>query len=144
MKALCVRIAGGADQDSWLTLNHEYRVLSILMTSKGPAKLGIIADDGTTPILADASEFAVCPQPPPPSWVLEIREDGVVELGPRPGWNRDSGSVDGPFVFSARSRGTTGGDHRVYRISCLENVRCALYLRLRLARPAHTFFRGFC
>jgi hypothetical protein len=85
VKALCVRIAGEGERDSWLTLNDEYQVLSVLMTTKGPAKLRIIADDGRTPILADASQFAVSPQPLPPSWVLAIREGGVVEIGP-PSW----------------------------------------------------------
>jgi hypothetical protein len=85
VKALCVRVADGDEQDCWLTLNDEYQVLSVLMVTKGPVKLRIIADDGRTPILADASQFAVSPQPLPPSWVLAIREGGVVELGP-PSW----------------------------------------------------------
>jgi len=93
VKALCVRVAGDGGRDSWLTLNHEYQVLSVLMTSKGPAKLRIIADDGRTPILADASMFAMSSQPLPPSWILAIREGGVLEPGPRPGWSRGSGSV---------------------------------------------------
>jgi hypothetical protein len=80
-----VRVAGDRDRDSWLTLNSEYQVLSVLMTPKGPAKLRIIADDGRTPILADASMFAMSSQPLPPSWVFAIREGGVVELGP-PSW----------------------------------------------------------
>jgi hypothetical protein len=85
VKALCVKVAGDSGRDSWLTLNHEYQVLSILMKSKGPAKLRIIADDGRTPILADASLFAMSSQPFPPSWILAIREGGVLELGP-PSW----------------------------------------------------------
>lgn len=82
MKALCVIVAGGGDRDSWLTLNREYDVLSVLMTPKGPVKLRIIADDGRTPILAEASLFAMSSQPVSPSWSLVIREGGVVELGP--------------------------------------------------------------
>lgn len=82
MKALCVRVAGGGDRDSWLTLNREYDVLSVLMPPKGPVKLRIIADDGRTPILAEASLFAMSSQPVSPSWSLVIREGGVVELGP--------------------------------------------------------------
>ena len=82
MKALCVRVDGGGDQDPWLTLNREYQVLSVLMTSKGPVKLRIIADDGRMPILADASLFAMSSQSVSPSWSLVIREGGVVELGP--------------------------------------------------------------
>jgi hypothetical protein len=85
VKALCVRVDGDGDRDSWLTLNHEYQVLSVLMARKGPAKLRIIADDGRTPILADASLFAMSSQPLPSTWVLTIREGGVVELGP-PSW----------------------------------------------------------
>lgn len=82
MKALCVTLAGDGDYDPWLTLNREYRIFSVLMTSKGPAKLRVIADDGRTPILADASLFAMSSQPVPPSWSLIIREGGVVEFGP--------------------------------------------------------------
>jgi hypothetical protein len=52
------------------------------MTPRGPVKLRIIADDGRTPILADASLFAMSSQPLSPSWSLVIREGGVVELGP--------------------------------------------------------------
>jgi hypothetical protein len=84
VKALCVRVAGDRGRDPWITLNHEYQVLSVLMTPKGPAKLRIIADEGRTPILADAAMFAMSPQPLPPSWVFAIREGGVVELGPQP------------------------------------------------------------
>jgi hypothetical protein len=84
VKALCVRVAGEGDQDSWLTLNHEYQVLSILMTPKGPAKLRMIADDGRTPVLTDASLFVMSAQPFPPNWVVAIGEGGVVELGPTP------------------------------------------------------------
>jgi hypothetical protein len=39
MKALCVTLAGDGDYDPWLTLNREYRIFSVLMTSKDPAKL---------------------------------------------------------------------------------------------------------
>lgn len=85
MKALCVRLTDSRDQDSWLTLNKEYQVLSVLMTPRGPAKLRIIADDGRTPILVEAPMFAIIPQPLPPSWALVLREGGVIELGP-PAW----------------------------------------------------------
>ena len=85
MKALCVRVAGDSDRDHWLTLNREYLVLSVLISPKGPAKLRAIADDGRTLILVDASLFAMSSQPLPRSWVLAIREGGVVELGP-PSW----------------------------------------------------------
>jgi hypothetical protein len=85
VKALCVKVADASCQDSWLTLNREYQVLSLLMAPGDPAKLRIIADDGMTPILADASLFAMISQPLPPSWVLAIREGGVAELGP-PSW----------------------------------------------------------
>jgi hypothetical protein len=78
-------VAGDGDRDHWLTLNREYQVLSVLISPKGPAKLRAIADDGKTPILVDASLFAMSSQPLPPSWVLAIREGGVVELGP-PSW----------------------------------------------------------
>jgi hypothetical protein len=102
VKALCVRVADGGDRDAWLTLNREYQVLSVLMTPKGPAKLRIIADDGRTPILADASLFAMSSQPVSPTWSLVIREGGVVEFGPsswlEPGFweryfDRDAGAV---------------------------------------------------
>ena len=82
MKALCVKTADGSRRDSWLTLNREYLVLSVLMAPKGPAKLRIIADDGRTPILADAPLFTMNPQPLPRNWVLAIREGGVAEIGP--------------------------------------------------------------
>lgn len=82
MKALCVKTADGS-RDSWLTLNREYQVLSVLMTPKGPAKLRIVADDGRTPILADSPLFAMSSQPIPRSWVLAIMEGGVAEIGPR-------------------------------------------------------------
>jgi hypothetical protein len=49
-----VRTADGNCRDSWLTVNREYQVLSVFMAPKGPAKLRIVADDGRTPILADA------------------------------------------------------------------------------------------
>jgi hypothetical protein len=84
VKAVCVRVAGEGGRDSWLALNHEYQVLSVLMTPKGPAKLRIIADDGRTPVLAAASLFAMSAQPLPPNWVVAIREGGAVELGPSP------------------------------------------------------------
>lgn len=82
MKALCVGLADSSESDSWLTLNHEYTVLSVLMTPKGPAKLRIVADDGRTPILVEAPRFAMTPQRLPSSWACAIREGGVVELGP--------------------------------------------------------------
>jgi hypothetical protein len=85
VKALCVRLSDGHDRDSWLTLNHEYQVLSVLMTPRGPAKLRILADDGRTPILVEATAFAMSSQQLPRSWVFAIREGGVVELGP-PSW----------------------------------------------------------
>jgi hypothetical protein len=98
-------LGDGSDRDSWLTLNHEYQVLSVLMTPKGPAKLRILSDDGRTPILAEASMFAMSSQPLPPSWVFNIREGGVVELGPaswlEPGfWERYfNGDADAVMQF---------------------------------------------
>lgn len=85
MKALCVTLADRGDSDSWLTINHEYMVLSVLMAPRGPAKLRIVGDDGRTPILVEASRFAMTPQQLPSSWACAIREGGVVELGP-PSW----------------------------------------------------------
>lgn len=84
VKALCVTLEDGCVRDPWLTLNHEYQVLSILMAPKGPAKLRILADDGRTPILAEATMFAMSSQPLPQNWVASVREGGVVELGPAP------------------------------------------------------------
>src|ERR1700728_1022248 len=72
MKALCVTLAGDGDHDPWLTLNRQYKVLSVLITPKGPARLRVIADDGRTPILAEASLFGISSQPLPSSWVLAI------------------------------------------------------------------------
>lgn len=83
MKALCVKIREGNVSDPWLTLNREYQVLSILMIPRGPAKLRVLADDGRTPILAEATMFAMTSQPLPRNWVASIGEGGVVELGPR-------------------------------------------------------------
>jgi hypothetical protein len=84
VKALCVGLADSSESDSWMTLNHEYTVLSLLMTPKGPAKLRIVADDGRTPILVEASGFSMTAQRLPSSWACVIREGGVVELGPSP------------------------------------------------------------
>lgn len=85
MKALCVTLEDSGDCDSWLTINREYMVFSVLMIPKGPAKLRIVGDDGRTPILVEASRFAMTPQHTPSSWACAIREGGVVEFGP-PSW----------------------------------------------------------
>jgi hypothetical protein len=85
VKALCVRLSDSRDKDSWLTLNQEYQVLSVLMTPRGPAKFRVVADDGRTPILADSTLFAMSSQKLPQSWVFAVREGGVVALGP-PQW----------------------------------------------------------
>jgi hypothetical protein len=82
LKALYVASADGRG-DSWLTHNREYQVLSVQVATKGPAELRIIADNGT-PILVAATMFAMCPESPPPNWVVQIRENGVVDFGPLP------------------------------------------------------------
>jgi hypothetical protein len=85
MKVICVSLGSREASDPWLTLNGEYRVLSILMTPRGPAKLRVLANDQRTPILADATMFAGYPQSLPSTWGVTIREGGVVEIGP-PAW----------------------------------------------------------
>ena len=85
MRVVCVSLGGENRSDPWLTLNGEYHVLSILMTPRGPAKLRIMADDQRTPILADATMFAGYPQSLPSTWVVAVREGGIVEIGP-PSW----------------------------------------------------------
>lgn len=85
MKVLCMNLGTGRDYGRWLTLNHEYVVLSILMTYKGPAKLRVMADDNQTPILAEATMFTAISQPVPRTWLATIREGGILELGP-PRW----------------------------------------------------------
>jgi hypothetical protein len=83
VKALCISLTDNRESDSWLTLNHEYLVLSILFVPNGTAKLRIIADDNRTPILVDYVMFAANSQPLPRTWVAMIGEGGVLELGPR-------------------------------------------------------------
>lgn len=83
MKVLCVNLGSNQESDPWLTLNDEYFVLSVLSTSRGPAKFRILADDGRTPILVDATMFAASSQPLPPTWVGKVQEGGFVEFGPR-------------------------------------------------------------
>lgn len=84
MKVLCMSLGANRRSDPWLTINHEYLVLSILVTPKGPAKLRILSDDNRTPILVDATMFSGSSQPLPRTWVATIREGGSLELGPRP------------------------------------------------------------
>ena len=83
MKVLYLSTGDDRKSDSWLTLNHEYLVLSILIPSKGPAKLRIIADDNRTPILVDATMFEAISQPLPGTWGATIRGNGVMEIGPQ-------------------------------------------------------------
>jgi hypothetical protein len=85
MKALCVSLGTDRESDPWLTLHHEYLVLSVLVAAHGPAKFRILADDKRTPILVEATLFAAEAQPLPPQWVAAIREGGVMEFTPR-GW----------------------------------------------------------
>jgi hypothetical protein len=71
------------NSDPWLTLNHEYLVLSMLVALKGPAMLRVVADDNRTPIFVDATMFAASAQPLPRTWVAKIGEGGALEIGPR-------------------------------------------------------------
>lgn len=82
MKVLCIGLGDGRESDPWLTLHHEYFVLSVLVTGKGPAKFRILADDNRTPILVDATMFAADSEQLPPNWVAAIREGGILELAP--------------------------------------------------------------
>jgi hypothetical protein len=84
VRVLCVSVGGEGSSDGWLTLGHEYDVLSILILSKGTGKFRILADDGRTPFLADVAGFSAASQDLPDSWVAVVREGGAVEIGPRP------------------------------------------------------------
>lgn len=83
MKVLCITLGDDRESDPWLTLHHEYFVLSVLAAGKGPAKFRILADDNRTPILVDATMFAADSEPLPPNWMAAIREGGILELAPR-------------------------------------------------------------
>jgi hypothetical protein len=83
MKALCISLGTDRESDPWLTLHHEYLILSVLVAGQGPAKFRVLADDKRTPILVEATLFAAEPQHLPPNWRAAVREGGVLELAPR-------------------------------------------------------------
>ncbi len=85
MKALCISTGSDSNHNTWLTVNHEYLVLSILALPEKAVLFRLMADDTRTPILAESSLFAAVSQPLPSNWVAAVREGGAVELGPR-GW----------------------------------------------------------
>jgi hypothetical protein len=83
MNVVCISTENASSHSAWLTINHEYLVLSILALPEKTILFRVMADDTRTPILAESSLFAAASQPLPDNWVVAVREGGVVELGPR-------------------------------------------------------------
>lgn len=108
MKVRCLRTirptTGEATQSHyWLTIGQTYVVLSIETLPTGKIEYRLMANDGLTPGLFDASQFVVVDDRLPVTWVVEVGQDGALTQAPRawirPGFwedffNRDRQAVE--------------------------------------------------
>jgi hypothetical protein len=87
MRVRCVAVTGsdgrlGADS-AWIKLASEYPVLSLLVTSDGKTMLQVMSEDRRTPAWFAASMFETVDTSIAPNWVVKLRDDGVLALGPQ-------------------------------------------------------------
>lgn len=118
VRVVCVRIINPVtgeevNEHPGVHVGREYPVLAAQAHSGRRAKLRILADDGT-PTLFDAAMFTASEMAIPGTWVMRVREGGIVDLGPaawlEPGFweryfDRERSAVD---LFDAEVRAMGG------------------------------------
>jgi len=87
MRVRCTNIVNPATglpeaDSSWLEVGGEYVVASITFTAGRPASLRILARDLDTPGIWPAGMFVTTDDRIPSTWVIRLRDDDVLELGP--------------------------------------------------------------
>lgn len=92
MKVQCIHlvnpISGDPESRSpWLTVGKEYLVLAVSVLPERGVMFRIVADDGHSPMLFKARQFAVTVTDVPSIWKVRGDDDGGLEFGPDP-WLR--------------------------------------------------------
>jgi len=87
MKVVCVRLISPVDgkpmtDSTWVKLDAEYPVLSVLAVPDGRVQLQILTDDGQNAGWFDAAMFMTSDASVPPNWAVRIGEGGELEMAP--------------------------------------------------------------
>lgn len=70
------------DASHWVTVDAEYRVVSVLAEPDRRVRLQIVTDDGRSLAWFDSTNFMTVDGAVPESWTAQIGEGGVLELAP--------------------------------------------------------------
>ena len=88
MNVECIRIIDSEtgeiiEKSSWLSVGGVYQVLSIFISDCGPTEYRLIADDGNTPAIYEASQFKIINDTLPLNWVVTYEDKSYFELAPK-------------------------------------------------------------
>lgn len=95
MKVVCIRLISPVNgrsmtDSSWVKLDSEYPVLSILAAPGGKVQVQILTEDGIGAGWFDSSMFMTSDATIPSNWVVKINDGGEIEMAPdrwtRPGF----------------------------------------------------------
>lgn len=90
MRVRCIRLINSVTgqpetSSTWLTLDREYVILSVLADGTGQVLYRLLSDDGRTPGLFASTQFEVVAASLPSIWCIRVTATGGVELAP-PAW----------------------------------------------------------
>lgn len=121
MRVQCIRLVNSItgepeSSNSWLTVGKEYVVLAVSILPERGAMFRIVGDDGHTPALFEACQFAVTATDIPSIWKVQSGEDNGLEFGPS-SWLR-RGFWEDYFDGAQNAR----GDFDVARASIIDEA----------------------
>ena len=88
MKVRCIKLIDEQtgkvlESSSWLTVDKEYRVLSIYMQDTLPIKFQIIGNDWATPAYHNANQFEIITTFIPSDWIVDFETGSYFKIAPK-------------------------------------------------------------